>query len=866
MKTMLFAAAALGGALLSAAPVIEQLDYPDTVRAGEPFALSVTVSGTGDAPASCSFNGETRLIPPNLHHYAAGKLAAKYSKIEADGAVTAGSDYHTLLSFPLPQDGKSYTVWVRASGGALCLRRPEKELKWSFGRSGTFRWINFGSWNRAQAGPTLALMSEKTPYARVERILLTTAPAAAYRPAGDGSAPNRFVWVPGVSAVGRHRFEVTVSAGGESAKRTVEVTVLPPARETGTPVPAAAAASGGQRPLDLAKLSVRAADYPLFDFFGKECREALEKKPFGLSFAPGNMIALRCNAFPSLPDTVEIPVGAKAAGIALLLAEYWQGDVMQEMAHIRVRYADGTEVRIPLREEFELCGSFRNREPQAALYVGTFSSGQAEFHLTVLPWVNPHPGKEIASLAFSNIRMVVSKEENKLIPLNVTAESSQLLLGALLLERSTDAGNLAAAAGKKCETHSGTVEVTVDFSSPAGKIHPNVFSTNETDVQSADNPKFDEYLEKMKSVGCRLYRFHSGWNLESVYPDKLRNPQYEKLALTISKLRSANPEWDVMICFNKIPSYVNPKTPEGRRLFASLCADLVRELNLKRKFDLRYWEIYNEVYFKKIEEDRSLWKMYNEAAAAMRKVDPSIRIGGYAPCWPSVGAIRDFYRHCGEETDFISYHKYLTGSVKTPTAYLMAGTASFGEDARAIRAMAEEERPGRPVELALTEYNINFNWKPHDPRQANRIGAAWFASVLHHLVKADVEIAQTWHSRGGGTFGLFSADNEPRPAAAVFAVANRYLKGEYLKSATSSPEVECLAFRNPERRGLLLVNKSDREVTVTLDLLNLPPAPETVLPAVESVGISGGSISSEKLPAIPEEVVLKPYGVRLLAR
>ena len=242
MKTMLFAAAALGGALLSAAPVIEKLDYPETVRAGEPFALSVTVSGTGDAPASCSFNGETRLIPPNLHHYAAGKLAAKYSKIEADGAVTAGSDYHTLLSFPLPQDGKSYTVWVRASGGALCLRRPEKELKWSFGRSGTFRWINFGSWNRAQAGPTLALMSEKTPYVRVERILLTTAPAAAYRPAGDGSAPNRFVWVPGVSAVGRHRFEVTVSAA-----RTESF-----ARSSGRCPPEAAAAAGTGVPVSRA--------------------------------------------------------------------------------------------------------------------------------------------------------------------------------------------------------------------------------------------------------------------------------------------------------------------------------------------------------------------------------------------------------------------------------------------------------------------------------------------------------------------------------------------------------------------------------------------------------------------------------------
>lgn len=165
----------------------------------------------------------------------------------------------------------------------------------------------------------------------------------------------------------------------------------------------------------------------------------------------------------------------------------------------------------------------------------------------------------------------------------------------------------------------------------------------------------------MKSVGCRLYRFHSGWNLESVYPDKLRNPQYEKLALTISKLKSANPEWDVMICFNKIPSYVNPKTPEGRRLFASLCADLVRELNLKRKFDLRYW---GDLQRSLLQEDRrgplALEDVQRSSRrnAEGRSIDP---IGGYAPCWPSVGAIRDFYRHCGEETDFISYHKYLTG-------------------------------------------------------------------------------------------------------------------------------------------------------------------------------------------------------------
>lgn len=865
MKKLFFAAVLPGILALPAAPVIDKLDYSETVRAGEEFRLTAAASAPGDVPVSITFNGETHVVPPGFHSYVAGEFAAKYSKTGPDGAVTAASNYHTLLSLPFPQDGRNYTVWVRAAGGNLCLRRPEKELKWNFSKSETFRWICYGSWNAETVGPKLALMAEKPPYAQVSRIILTTAPANAYKPSGDGADPNRFVWTPGVSAVGSHRFEVTVSAAGESVKRTIEVTVLPPEKESAAPVPAAVA-PGAQRPVDLAECSINPADCPMFDFFGKEFRNMLEEKPFGLAFQPGGMVALRCNAYSALPDTVEIGVHARAAGLALLLTEYWQGEVMQEMAHIRVRYSDGSEARISLREEFELCGSLRNREPQAALYAGTFTSGQAEFHATILPWMNPHPEKEIASLVFSNVRMVVSPEENKLIPLNVTAESSQLLLGALLLEDPADAGRLAAvAAEKKRFVRAETVDVTVDFGSPEGEIHPNVFSTNESNVLSSAEPKFDDYLEKMKSVGCRLYRFHSGWSLERVYPEKLKNPQYEELARTIGKLKNANPEWDVMICFNKIPSYVDPKSPEGRALFASLCADLVRELNIVRKFKLRYWEIYNEVYFKKIEEDRSLWKMYNEAAAAMRQVDPSIKIGGYAPCWPSISAIRDFYRHCGEQTDFLSFHKYLTGSVKTPTDYLMAKTASFGEDARAIHKMAAEERPGKPVEIALTEYNINFNWRPHDPRQANQVGAAWFASVLHHLVKADVEIAQTWHSRGGGTFGLFSDNNEPRPAARFFAIANRCIRGRYLKSATSSPDVECLAFRNPEKFGVLLINKSGRETDVKLDLLNAPATtPDPILPSVESIALREGEVKRGMIPEFPPAVTLQPYEVRLL--
>jgi len=864
MKKTLSLALALGALSLGAAtaPVIEKLDCPEGVRVGEPFRLVVTASVPDDAAATYSFNGETRTAPPGFHSFAAKDFASKYAVIAPDGAVSSKSDFHGLLSIPFPKDGKTYTVWAHKAGGAVCLRRPERELKWLFGKNDDFRWVSFGAFDSAKVGDALVLMTEKPPYARIDRVVLTTAPATEWKPSGECAAPNEFTWIPDRSAVGVQTFTVTVSSGGKIAERQIKVNVLPGRDENDK---ANFSLRGKTRSLAIGKDAINPADCPLFDFLGKEFRKALDAKPFGLGFQAERMIALRCNAFPGLPGTVVLPVGAKASGIAFLLSEYWQGEVGQEMAHILVRYADGSEERVPLREEYELCGSLRNNRPLNALYVGTFHSAQAEFHLTVFPWANPHPEREIAELRFSNIRMEVSKEENKLIPLNVTAESSQLMLGALLLDDPADAKGLAALADRKDTEITDRAAVTVNFGAPSGVIHPGVFSTNESGVMNSGTVEFDDYLEKMKATGCRLFRFHSGWSLEKVYPEGLKNPQYDKLVQTVEKLKKADPKWDVMICFNKVPSYVDPKTAEGRKLFAELCADLVRELNVNRKLNLSHWEIYNEVYFKKIEEDRSLWKMYNEAAAAMRKVDPSIKIGGYAPCWPSVSAIRDFYTHCHDQVDFISYHKYLTGSVKTPTSYLMDQTASFGDDARAIRAMAAEVTPGKPVELALTEYNINFNWKPHDPRQADQTGAAWFASVLNHLIRSNVEIAQTWHSRGGGTFGLFSDKNEPRPAATVFALANRYLSGDYFAAGSDTPQVEALGFRSADHAGLLLVNKSGREIAVRLNRLNSPDwSLDPMLPSVELHRVKGGKAETTLQDTFPEELHLSPYEVLLV--
>ncbi len=78
-------------------------------------------------------------------------------------------------------------------------------------------------------------------------------------------------------------------------------------------------------------------------------------------------------------------------------------------------------------------------------------------------------------------------------------------------------------------------------------------------------------------------------------------------------------------------------------------------------------------------------------------------------------------------------------------------------------------------------------------------------------------------------------------------------------------EVECLAFRNPEKFGVLLINKSGRETKVQLDLLNAPATtPDPILPSVEAIALQAGEVKRVMVPEFPTAVTLQPYEVRLL--
>jgi hypothetical protein len=840
---------------------ISSLKYPEKIRVGETFQLTITADVPENTAARYSFNGSVHVALPNLHVF----HAAEHSNAKKlpNGAVTGNGKYQKLVRVPFPQDDNVYSVWVRYRAGIICLCRPAKELRWIWNSPVEFSWINVGQWTAETVGPTLEIMSEKVP-PEIDKILFTTANDDISD--GFGTA-NVFTWTPSVSAVGKHTFTAAIEVAGQTTEKKFTVEVLPAPSAEKSSEPELRLTS--EDCVDLTPKNINGdlnlKKFPALQFINDTYRALLHEIPFGLNFPNNFMLPLRADVYPDLPDRVELPIDRKIGGLAFLLTEYLQGEIDQEMAHFLVRYTDGTEEKIPLREEIELSGQMRNRNPRGGFFVGTvISSSGNEYNLTVVAWKNPHPDKNIQTIVFSNIRSTLKQQKKEENPLNAANSSSQILLGISGIVDYEKAETLTKILSATPDQSTLSASVTVDFDYSERNINPYIFSTNE----SGYDRHFDQYLSVMKEVNYSMLRFLGKFRLEYIYPDgKTEKPNSALYVEMVKKSRAVNPDYQAMFCLTA-PSFIDASKPEGRQLFADLCADFVREMNIKEQLGLTHWEIHNEPYAKGIPSDRWLWHMYNLAAKKMKQVDPSIKIGGYAPCWPTIGYIADFYQHCHENVDFLSWHKYPTGSADTPTKNLMAGTPSFGKDAIAIRAVVERITPGKNVELAITEYNINYSSKPLDPRQATHLGATWMASVLNHLICGGVDIGQTWHSRGG-TYGLFDNNNKPRPTAKLLYVANNFIKGKQMWAQSSVPTIECLAFRNEKTAGVMFVNKNPKPVTVTMEVLNPPDfAKSLVVPETRSFSISetgfADCYTEDWSKGSTWSVELTPYEVRVL--
>ncbi|RRJ96150.1 alpha-L-arabinofuranosidase [Opitutaceae bacterium TAV4] len=427
----------------------------------------------------------------------------------------------------------------------------------------------------------------------------------------------------------------------------------------------------------------------------------------------------------------------------------------------------------------------------------------------------------------------------------------------------TDAPDAAAAVARATgatlapeSTDPGEATVSIDWSNRRGPVEPRLFSLNNFRASSLTAQSDPRWHEGMAYMAPRLLRLHNAGLVRTWYDPATDDWKYEQIAASL-RAGVPPPGTDRMININSWPADYD--TDQDRRLdpdkidrFARLCADLVRFVNIDQKFAVRYWEVTNErdfAYWRKPAEGKqpdvaALATLYNAAAAAMRAVDPTIKIGGPAACNPlPTEPLVKFARLAADQLDFLSFHHYASGNADDPDQVIYDKTTVMAEDtADVIRRLrkilparfpSNGKTPARPLEIHLNEYNICYNWRIKDTRMTDHKGAVFDALAMIAFAQvADMTAANAWNDRDG-VYGKMDNQSRLRPAAHVYHYFNTLLTGTIVATETSAPRaVVSFATRNDTSdtkttktpRTLILVNRTAAVQTVTLQQTHSPAA------------------------------------------
>lgn len=272
--------------------------------------------------------------------------------------------------------------------------------------------------------------------------------------------------------------------------------------------------------------------------------------------------------------------------------------------------------------------------------------------------------------------------------------------------------------------------------------------------------------------------------------------------------------------------------------WSAFCADLVRIVNIRLNQRIQYFEITNErdgPYFgdlynnaglgtlkdaRRPERAEELANIVVRASRAMKKVDPSIKVGGPATARPDVTEFdRRFIAAAAPDIDFYSWHGYASGSAGDGDDAIFDRTDTYKTVGSTIRRLLDAASPRRHIESILDEYNISWTWETRDPRMRGAKGGVFDALSMAAALNGGVDITMAWNECDG-VFGKMDPSYALRPGASVFHLFNNYLVGTCVASSTDDEKavaVLAVLMGGSTGRSIALINRSPSLRTVTIE-------------------------------------------------
>ena len=282
-----------------------------------------------------------------------------------------------------------------------------------------------------------------------------------------------------------------------------------------------------------------------------------------------------------------------------------------------------------------------------------------------------------------------------------------------------------------------------------------------------------------------------------------------------------------LVCVNAL-SWKYPGGPSYEVLKAAAVAWV--KYDRTRPYRVAYWQIGNEVdHHRDLLPVDGYAELYRDFAAAMKAVDPAIKVG------PGILQQPEYYERvlkvAPDLVDFVSVHQYMHGQVKSCPDYAgwrdARSTFTFGVE-RAAKILAAAGRPR--MEMLVTETGVSG---PAPLGIVNNTYKAlwWFETLMNELAQPQVAYTFYWgtHSpwnyhgedaepRGDVAVALRLRDNARTPTGEIIRIVNDHLLDSFVAAERVAGLVRAYALRSSDgRRAVLaLLNKGEsaQEVVV----------------------------------------------------
>jgi alpha-L-arabinofuranosidase len=256
-----------------------------------------------------------------------------------------------------------------------------------------------------------------------------------------------------------------------------------------------------------------------------------------------------------------------------------------------------------------------------------------------------------------------------------------------------------------------------------------------------------------------------------------------------------------------------------------LAAEWVHWANQKEDYDVRYWELGNELsgdweLGHRLPDGSSMTgaiytKRYLEYAAAMRAVDSELKLGGPASPDIELDFMEALIRDGGKAVDYLSFHAYPVGVSLRDTQKKFEAIETVRTAIQKIRKWIQTYQPTRQdeIEIGISEWNIKVN---EDQDTADLISALWSAAFIGMLFEEGVDFANQWdlvtQVEKGGHSAFYHDPTQVTPKSQYWGLWmwGQLMGNELVHSKLkTSPHLQSFVTRSSEGLQIMCINTSE---------------------------------------------------------